>query len=276
MVSTALICLTLLAVGQFGLRSCSTVHACTQLNQLLKAGTPGQGRLDRDGHFRPFTSCKSVGYSSFGRSCSSERTLQTAVTMQCMTKGGTESWAKSSAGTGVAPRGSAGTSSTSTSANTWTMPSLQNGPRPWPPTTRPRRHAQQEDSIFFAATAPGCSGPSSTRSSWENNARDFEEHERRVVDNILARYIFEAAHLQRLDLGRLYSSILPVAQRRLWVSLLERYDQGLDADSTSGSSSSSKGRWRLRSTSTFGGLCKRCKPPRRQAAPLLTTQGQRI
>ena len=33
MVSTALICLSLLAVGQFGLQSCRTVRACTKLNQ---------------------------------------------------------------------------------------------------------------------------------------------------------------------------------------------------------------------------------------------------
>ena len=53
--------------------------------------------------------------------------------------------------------------------------------------------------------------------------RDYEEHERRVVDNILARYIFGAAHLQRLDLGRHYSRILPEAQHRQWTQLLERF-----------------------------------------------------
>ena len=73
-----------------------------------------------------------------------------------------------------------------------------------------------------------------------DNVRDYEEHERRVVDNILARYIFAAAHLQRLDLGRHYSRILPEAQHRQWIQLLERFDQGADADSTSGSSSSSE------------------------------------
>ena len=73
-----------------------------------------------------------------------------------------------------------------------------------------------------------------------DNVRDYEEHERRVVDNILARYIFGAAHLQRLDLGRHYSRILPEAQHRQWIQLLERFDQGADADSTSGSSSSSE------------------------------------
>ena len=70
--------------------------------------------------------------------------------------------------------------------------------------------------------------------------RDYEEHEQRVVDNILARYIFGAAHLQRLELGRYYSRILPDTQRRLWIQLLERFDRGIDADSTSGSSSSSE------------------------------------
>ena len=162
MVSTALICLALLAVGQSGLPSCCTEHACAKLSQLLKAGAQEQGRRGRDGHSRPFTSCKSVAYSYSGGSCSSARTLQTAVTMQCMTKGGTESWAKSSAGVGVPPQDYAGTSSTSTSASTWRLPRSQSGPRP-----RPRRHAQPEDSIFYAVTAPGCSGPSLTRSSLE-------------------------------------------------------------------------------------------------------------
>ena len=69
--------------------------------------------------------------------------------------------------------------------------------------------------------------------------RDYEEHERRVVDSTLARYIF-GARQQRLELGRRNSRILPDAQRRLWIRLLERYDQGLDAASTSGSSSSSE------------------------------------
>ena len=68
--------------------------------------------------------------------------------------------------------------------------------------------------------------------------RDYEEHEGRVVDAILARYIFGAAHLQRPELGRHYARVLPGAQRRLWLQLLDRYDRGLDADSTSGSASS--------------------------------------
>ena len=126
MVFTALIRLALLAVGQTGLQSCRTEHACTKLSQLLKEGAQEQERRGRDGHFRPYTFYKSVAYSCSGGCCSSAKTLQTAGTMQYMTKGGTESWAKSSAGTGVAPRGSAGTSSTSTSASTWTQPSLQN------------------------------------------------------------------------------------------------------------------------------------------------------
>ena len=63
MVFTALICLALLAVGQTGLQSCRTEHACTKLSQLLKEGAQEQERRGRDGHFRPYTFYKSVAYS---------------------------------------------------------------------------------------------------------------------------------------------------------------------------------------------------------------------
>ena len=124
-------------------------------------------REGRDGHFRPFTFCRSVAYSCSEGFCSSVKTWPTDVTMRCTIKDGTENSASASGGIGGPRMGSTGTNSTYTSASTWTQLGSQSGARPWTHTTRPRRPEQQGDSTSCAATGPGCFVHSLSPSSWE-------------------------------------------------------------------------------------------------------------
>ena len=142
-------------------------------------------------------------------------------------------------GNGVPRMGSAEASSMTISEDNWRQPSLQSGARPWTRTTRPRRPEPRDGSTFCAATGPGCFDPSLSPSSWGTT---MEGTSMRVNNGSLTASwpgsSMGAAHLPRLELGRHYARILPDVQRRQWLGLLERYDQGGDADSTSGCSSS--------------------------------------
>ena len=91
----------------------------------------------------------------------------------------------------------------------------------------------------LGAMAPGYSGPIWTTCSKGNQPdRDLTEAEQAVVDGIMARFIHEGAYLSRAELEGHYIRVLPGYRRDLWLQLLSRFDNGGDADSTSGSSSS--------------------------------------
>ena len=191
----------------------------------------------RGGRFRPFTFCKSVDSSCFADSCSSVKTLLMVGAMQCTIKGGTASLARSSGGTGVPRMGSAEASSMIISEDNWAQlaewsEALDTYDQTEAARTERRLNLLRRNGArllrsFLESLILG-----------DDIGRDFDESEQRVADRILARFIHGAAHLPRLELGRRYARILPDVQRRQWLGLLERYDQGGDADSTSGSSSS--------------------------------------
>ena len=127
-------------------------------------------REGRDGHFRPFTFCKSVASSCSEGFGSSVKTLPTVATMRCTTKGGTANSARLSGGTGGPRMGSAEMISMTTSADNWKQPRLQSGTRPWTHTIGPRWQEQSGASASCAATGPGCFAPSLSPSSWETTS----------------------------------------------------------------------------------------------------------
>ena len=228
MVSAALlICISGL-LGSLGL-SWHTNYVCKTRDRLLKGLEAPVERVwqGHGGLFRPSTFCKSAASSCSAGFGSNVKTLPMAGTMRCTTRGGTASLARSSGGTEGPRMGN--------ELDEYFRGQLEAA-----------QIAEWNEALATYDRTEAARTERRLNLLRRNGARllraflDDLIFGDRVVDNILARYIFGAAHLQRLDLGRHYSRILPEAQHRQWIQLLERFDQGADADSTSGSSSSSE------------------------------------